>query len=361
MNILDFGESDIIAEKKYLLSNGNNENDNDNVQVLPWIEKYRPNTFNDIISHHDILVALEKMIKKKNLPHLMFYGPPGIGKTTTVLTCARKMYGENYKNMILELNGSEDRGINVVREQIKEFSVSRQFISNMIENVDNHVKLVILDEADSMTSDAQFALRRVIENYTYNVRFCIICNYDTKIISALKSRCMIFRFSPIPKQLHFIKIENICNLENVNITKDAIKSIVELADGDMRKSINIIQVIHTTHKFTDHIINKNDVFKQIGLPTHEEIQTFINIIFDKNIKLSTTIDQINRLKLQYGITTADILKQITEHLITIINTENTYNIVKILDILGNLENYMVVSYNDSLILGNIIACIKCNV
>ena len=358
MNILDFGESDLLAEKTYL------ELDDDTIKIknnIPWIEKYRPNNFNDIISHNNILIALEKMINKKNFPHLMFYGPPGIGKTTTILSCAKKMYGENYKNMILELNGSEDRGINVVREQIKEFSVSKQFISNLTSNVENRLKLVILDEADSMTSDAQFALRRVIENYTSNVRFCIICNYDTKIISALKSRCMIFRFSPIPKKLHFDKIKKICEIENVKITHDAINIIVTLAEGDMRKSINLVQVMNTSFKFLDHIIDKNDVFKQLGYPTLEETNIIINIIFDKNIKLSKTINEINKLKLQFGITTNDILKQLTEYLVSYANSTNVSNISKILDMLGNIENYMSISYNDALILGNIISCIKCNI
>ena len=358
MNKLDLGYSDIIAEKQYLDCEPSTTYIKYN---LPWIEKYRPLEFTSIISHHDILNALTKMIQNKNIPHLMFYGPPGIGKTTTILTCAKKMYGENYKNMILELNGSEDRGINVVREQIKDFSMSKQFMSSFTNDLDNYVKLVILDEADSMTSDAQFALRRIIENYTSNIRFCIICNYDTKIISAIKSRCMIFRFSPIPKQLHLNKIIEICNNEEVKIDLDAIKLIVDLAEGDMRKSINLIQIMYTTYKFTEITITKSIIYKQIGYPTSDEIQTLINILFDKSISLLDTIQQINYYKIQYNITTSDILKQITDYLITIINNNNTYNIVKILDVFGNLENNMATSYNDNLMLANIISCVKCNI
>ena len=357
MNILDLGYNDIIAEKQYLQYD---KIETDIKYNLPWIEKYRPADFNKIISHEDILIALTKMIQKKNLPHLMFYGPPGIGKTTTILTCAKKMYGENYKNMILELNGSEDRGINVVREQIKDFSMSKQFMSSFTDNLENYVKLVILDEADSMTTDAQFALRRIIENYTSNIRFCIICNYDTKIISAIKSRCMIFRFSPIPKTLHLNKIKYICENENVSINEDATKLIVELAEGDMRKSINLVQIMHTTYKFSGVEINKTNVYKQIGYPTCEEIQILIDIIFNKKISLSYTIQQINFYKIQFNITTFDILKQITEYLVNNINTNNTYNIIKILDILGNLENNMANSHNDNLMLANIISCVKCN-
>ena len=129
----------------------------------------------------------------------------------------------------------------------------------------------------------------------------------------------------------------------------------------MRKSINLVQVMNTSFKFLDHIIDKNDVFKQLGYPTLEETNIIINIIFDKNIKLSKTINEINKLKLQFGITTNDILKQLTEYLVLYANSTNVSNISKILDMLGNMENYMSISYNDALILGNIISCIKCNI
>ena len=166
---------------------------------LPWVEKYRPENFDTIISHNHIINVLTNLINNNHLPHIIFYGPPGTGKTTTILAAARKLYGSKYKSMILELNGSDDRGISVVREQIKDFSSTTSKISNIFQshNSISDVKLIILDEADSMTFDAQFALRRVIELYTETTRFCLICNYLTKIIPALISRCMLFRFAPL--------------------------------------------------------------------------------------------------------------------------------------------------------------------
>ncbi|CAE6449621.1 unnamed protein product, partial [Rhizoctonia solani] len=159
--------------------------------TLPWVEKYRPVTLSDVVSHQDITSTIERFIEKNRLPHLLFYGPPGTGKTSTIVAVARRIYGNDYKKQILELNASDDRGIEVVREQIKQFAETRTLFNKGF-------KLIILDEADMMTQAAQAALRRVIEQYTRNVRFCIICNYVNKITPAIQSRCTRFRFSPLP-------------------------------------------------------------------------------------------------------------------------------------------------------------------
>ena len=228
---------------------------------LPWVEKYRPSDLNSIISHEDILNTLKNLINNNKLPHLIFYGPPGTGKTTTILACAKKIYGENYKSIILELNGSDERGISVVREHIKEFS-NTQIMLSQIMNIECKYKLVILDEADSMTIDAQFALRRVIENCSNNTRFCIICNYLTKIIPGIQSRCAVLKFSPIQFDDHNKYINNIINLENINISDDCINNIIKISEGDMRKSINILQSLFLINS-TNIIITK-DLYKMIG-------------------------------------------------------------------------------------------------
>lgn len=357
--VLDFSDESII-----------NYNDDDNVNDinlnevtfnLQWVEKYRPDDFKNIVSHGDILNALNRLIKNNSLPHLIFYGPPGTGKTTTILTCAKMLYGKNYKNMILELNGSDDRGINVVREQIKDFSNSKQMISNFSSDLGSHTKLVILDEADSMTYDAQFALRRVIENYTSNTRFCLICNYETKIINALKSRCMIFKFSPIPKESHFYKLKEIVKNEKVNITDDGLYTIINLAEGDMRKSINLLQSVYTA--FSNNIlINTDIIYRQIGYPLNSEKNKINELVFNKQINIKDTVLEIENIKIQFGLTTNDILKELSFYITK--NLENTYkqnnNYINMLDKLGNVEIYSSISYNDSLLLANIISIIKNN-
>jgi len=201
---------------------------------LPWVEKYRPATLEDVISHKEIVTTIDKLINANKLPHLLFYGPPGTGKTSTILACARKMYGKNFRSMVLELNASDDRGIDVVRQQIKDFASTRKIFST-------GVKLVILDEADAMTNPAQAALRRVIEKYTTNTRFCLICNYINKIIPALQSRCTRFRFGPLKNDMVMPRLEHVIKQEGIEVTQDGIKALLAISNGDMRKILNILQ------------------------------------------------------------------------------------------------------------------------
>ncbi|KAH9930319.1 P-loop containing nucleoside triphosphate hydrolase protein [Fomitopsis serialis] len=201
---------------------------------LPWVEKYRPVTLDDVVSHKDIIGTIEKFIEANRLPHLLFYGPPGTGKTSTVLAVARRIYGKDYRKQILELNASDDRGIDV------------------------GFKLIILDEADMMTTAAQAALRRVIEQYTKNVRFCIICNYVNKIIPAIQSRCTRFRFSPLP----ITEVER--RLTGVIETK-ALK-------GDMRRALNVLQACHAAYD----VIGETEIYDCTGSPQPADIETVVN-------------------------------------------------------------------------------------
>ena len=283
---------------------------------LPWVEKYRPDNLNDIISHKEITTTLTNLIGSNKIPHMIFYGPPGTGKTTTIIACAKKIYGPNYRSMILELNGSDDRGINVVREQIKNFSATDSKISSMLTtseeyaNKTNNIKLVILDEADAMTYDAQFALRRVVELYTDSTRFCLICNYLTKIIPALQSRCQMFRFAPIKNIDHMIKINNVIELEKINIEDNAKEKIVELSEGDMRKSLNLLQSLFMING-SNNIITLNSVYKSIGFPTDDEREEIIKSISDKS--LTKTYQILNKLETENNLSNQDIIREISLH------------------------------------------------
>ena len=203
--------------------------------MILWVEKYRPNNFDNVLSNNNTLNALKYFIENKTMPNLLFYGPPGSGKTSTILVLAKQIYKENFNTMVLELNASDNRNIQVVRKVIREFASTKNMFADGF-------KLIILDEVDSMTVDAQFCLRRIIEMYSENVRFCFICNYIGKIIPAIQSRCTRFKFTPIPNQMIMKKLDWIIKKENISIPSGIINSIIEHSNGDMRKIINMIQI-----------------------------------------------------------------------------------------------------------------------
>ena len=218
---------------------------------LPWVEKYRPVSLTDVSGHQDILATINKFVDSNRLPHLLLYGPPGTGKTSTILALARRIYGhDNMRQMVLELNASDDRGIDVVREQIKTFASTKQIFSmGGASRPGGGVagfKLIILDEADAMTNTAQMALRRIMEKYTANTRFCIIANYTHKLSPALLSRCTRFRFSPLKESDIRVLVDKVILEEGVKITGEATDSLVTLSKGDMRRALNVLQACHAS-------------------------------------------------------------------------------------------------------------------
>jgi len=189
-------------------------------QPLPWIEKHRPKTLDDVIDHTDKIVTLRKMIQTGELPNLLFYGPAGAGKTSTILACARELYGDKYRTFCYELNASDERGIDTVRVNISNFA--KKDIRGRFP-----FKLIILDEVDGVTEVAQDALRVVMESYP-TTRFCLICNNVNKVCDGLQSRCVKIKFNKLPSDISFSKIRNIANLEHVNIDDDTLRYLLNL-------------------------------------------------------------------------------------------------------------------------------------
>ena len=221
-----------------------------------WVEKYRPTKLDDICSQSNTIKSLRSSIYNQNLPHLIFFGPSGCGKTSTIIALAKEIFGlENYNNRIIELNASDERGINIIREKIKTYA------KQSIKKIDNLPpwKIIILDEADTMTIDSQFALRRIMEQYSKITRFCIICNYYNKIIEPIISRCSMFRFKAINSIDIISKLEYICNNEKINYTSDIINKIKINSRGDLRKAINLLQKCYCS------LNNNQDFFKKHGL------------------------------------------------------------------------------------------------
>lgn len=211
----------------------------------PWAEKYRPRTLNDVAAQTQIVNVLERMLLSANLPHMLFYGPPGTGKTSTILALAKDLFGpELSKTRVLELNASDERGISVVRDKIKNFArtvVSAPSAENREHYPCPDFKLVILDEADQMTQDAQAALRRTMENYSKLTRFCLICNYVTRIIDPLASRCSKFRFHELDKTNSLGRLKYIADQENVSTTDDCLSHLLDISSGDLRRAITLLQ------------------------------------------------------------------------------------------------------------------------
>lgn len=185
---------------------------------LPWVEKYRPKNLSQLLAHQHIVNTLMKYIEKRNFPHLLLYGQPGVGKTSTILACIKELYGKLNQFMVLELNASDDRGIDIVRNRIKQFAES----SVPFQQQSFEFKVVILDEADAMTKDAQAALRRMMEKYSKNTRFCLICNHVSNIIPALQSRCTKFKFKQVPVEVAWKRVKEISEWEGMTLSEDVI-------------------------------------------------------------------------------------------------------------------------------------------
>ncbi|KAJ7489876.1 P-loop containing nucleoside triphosphate hydrolase protein [Mycena galericulata] len=214
--------------------------------LQPWVEKYRPKTIDDVSAQEHTVAVLQKTLTSTNLPHMLFYGPPGTGKTSTILALARQLFGpDNFRNRVLELNASDERGISIVRDKIKNFARqtprAQAVASDGKEYPCPPYKIIILDEADSMTQDAQGALRRIMETYARITRFCLVCNYVTRIIEPLASRCSKFRFTPLDSTSSTSRLAYIADAEHIKVDANVIDALISTSSGDLRRAITYLQ------------------------------------------------------------------------------------------------------------------------
>jgi replication factor C small subunit len=262
-----------------------------------WAEKYRPKSLDAIINQKEIVDRLKSFAQAKNVPHCIFAGPPGTGKTTAALCLARDLYGEGYREHMMELNASDERGIKIVRETVKTFARTRSI-------GEIPFKILILDEADNMTSDAQQALRRTMERFTETCRFIMIANYSGKIIEPLQSRCAPFRFSYMQQQDQDRYLRNIIEKEKIKILDEGYDAIFEVSQGDLRRATNTIQAAASMGK----VIDAETVYSVIGHANPEDVNMMIKTAMKGDFLEARK--QLRDMIMKYGVAGSDIIKQI---------------------------------------------------
>jgi replication factor C small subunit len=304
-----------------------------------WVEKYRPTKISSIINQKEIVGSLRSLLKNTSeIPHLLFSGSAGVGKTTTALCLAREILGDSWREYTLELNASDERGIGMVRERVKKFA--------RFSGLDTTIpfKIVILDEADEMTSDAQTALRRIIEDTSKHCRFIMIANNISKIIEPLQSRCAVFKFTRISEEEIISHLEEICKKEKIKYNEDGLKALYSYSEGDMRHSINMLQATASVGT-----INEENVKSSAGLAKTSDVSVILKLALGG--KLSEARNKMIELIKVYGMSESDFLKYLNEECYRI----KTNNLSAILEAIAKYDYRLIIGANPDIQLSALLA------
>ncbi len=269
-----------------------------------FTEKYRPQTFDEVMGQKEIVKRVKALVETKNIPHMLFCGPAGTGKTTLALIVAKQLHKDNWKQNFLELNASNDRGIDTIRNQVKDFA------KTMAMEADSP-KIILLDEADALTKEAQQALRRTMETYSNSCRFILSCNYPSKIIDPIKSRCAIFKFKPLAKEDITSIIEKITKNENINLDKETIQLLFDSSNGDVRQLQNILQSCNAMSKE----INKDTIKEFITSTESKDIELALDLALNK--KFIESRNKLLETMLNNGLSGLDVIRQIQKEIMNI--------------------------------------------
>ena len=261
-----------------------------------WIEKYRPTNLSEVVGQSSVTDRLKNYVKERSMPHLLFAGPAGIGKTTSALALAKEMFGELWKHNLHELNASDERGIDVVRGKIKEFARTAPL-------GEDGFKIIFLDEADALTGAAQAALRRTMEKYARTCRFIMSCNFSSKIIDPIQSRCAVFRFKPIKAEDLEKYLKFVASKEGLKITGEGYQAITYLAQGDLRRAINGLQMAAAAKKE----ITPDVVYQAVAAARPDEVKEALELALDGNY--SGARERLDTLQITYGLAGEDVIRQ----------------------------------------------------
>ncbi len=267
-----------------------------------WVEKYRPKTLDEVVGQEEVIQRLKGYVERKNIPHLLFSGPPGTGKTATAIALARDLFGDVWQDNFIEMNASDERGIDVVRHKIKEFARTAPISAPF--------KVIFLDEADALTADAQAALRRTMEMYSKTCRFILSCNYVSRIIEPIQSRCAVFKFRPVPREAMKRRLLEICENEGVEIDEEALEALIYVSGGDFRKAINALQGASALGKK----ITADLIYQITATAKPEEVEKLIETALKGNFMEAREF--LDRLMIEYGMSGEDIVSQLYREILS---------------------------------------------
>ncbi len=270
-----------------------------------WTEKYRPSTFSQVKGQDAILKRTKAFVEQQNMPHLLFSGPAGVGKTTLALVIAKSLFGDAWRENVLELNASDERGIDIIRVKVKEFARTRAI-------GDAPFKIIYLDECDALTKEAQQALRRTMENYTQTCRFILSCNYSSKIIDPIQSRCTLFRFKPLSKEDIFGIIDTIAKEEDLHIDAKAKEALFTISQGDVRRLENVLQ----SSSAVDKTITDSLLFSIASMARPKEIRQILDHCLKQDFSSAKKV--LLDTMLNHGLSGTDIIKQIQQEVWSLI-------------------------------------------
>lgn len=305
-----------------------------------WIEKYRPMKLDDVFGQTETTERLKSYVRSGNLPHLLFTGPPGVGKTASAVSIAREMFQEYWGENFTELNASDERGIDVVRNKIKSFAKTAPIGKA-------EFKIIFLDEADALTSDAQAALRRTMEKYSRNCRFILSCNYSSKIIEPLQSRCAVYRFRSLSDDAVSARLSHIADAEGLTITPDGLSALVYVSRGDMRKAVNALQAA----AFIKKDIDQETIYKITATAQPEEIKDLIETALSG--QFAAARGKLQTLVFDQGLSADDVIGQIYRTLFDLSLSDG--EMIRLVDAVGEADFRITEGANDKIQLEALIA------